>query len=144
MKFRALGLAAIAVAMSAIPASAHHSFAMFDAAKTVKLEGTVKDFQRTNPHRWILIMVRDEQGQTDQWTIEMGSPSNLVKLGWLPKTLAPGMKVTAVIHPLKSGARGGQYMAVTLPDGKVMAMTGTGEAFGVAPGAGAAAGGNTR
>ena len=45
MKFRAMGLAGIAVAMSAIPAFAHHSFAMFDAEKNVTLEGAVKEFQ---------------------------------------------------------------------------------------------------
>jgi hypothetical protein len=37
--------------------------------------------------------------------------------GWVPKTLTPGMKVSAVIHPLKDGTHGGQFMAVTLPDG---------------------------
>src|SRR5689334_21394124 len=55
MKFKALGLAAAAVAMYAIPAFAHHSFAMFDADKKVTLEGTVKEFQWTNPHSWILM-----------------------------------------------------------------------------------------
>jgi Family of unknown function (DUF6152) len=45
MKFRALGLAAVAVAMSGIPAFAHHSFAMFDGEKSVTLEGTIKEFQ---------------------------------------------------------------------------------------------------
>jgi hypothetical protein len=114
MKFKALGLAAIAVGMYAVPALAHHSFAMFDAEKKTTLEGTVKEFQWTNPHSWILMTVNN-----DQWAIEMGAPGGLARQGWVPKTLTPGMKITAVIHPLKDGTHGGQFMAVTLPDGTV-------------------------
>jgi hypothetical protein len=112
MKFKALGLASIAVAMYAVPALAHHSFAMFDAEKKITLEGTVKEFQWTNPHSWILMNVG-----ADQWAIEMGAPGGLARQGWVPKTLTPGMKVTATIHPLKDGTHGGQFMAVQLPDG---------------------------
>ena len=117
MNLRAFGLAAVAVLALAVPASAHHSFAMFDADKTVKIEGTVKEFQWTNPHSWILLNVANAQGGQDQWAIEMGAPGGLARQGWVPKTLTPGMKVTAVIHPLKDGTHGGQFMAVTLPDG---------------------------
>jgi hypothetical protein len=117
MKFGALGLAGIAVAMSAIPAFAHHSFAMFDAEKKMTLEGTVKEFQWTNPHSWILLTVANSAGQPEQWAIEMGGPGGLARQGWVPKTLTPGMKVQAVIHPLRDGTAGGQFMAVTLPDG---------------------------
>ena len=117
MKFRALGLAGIAVVMSAIPAFAHHSFAMFDAEKKVTLEGTVKEFQWTNPHSWILMTVDNAQGQAEQWAIELGGPAGLARQGWVPKTLRPGMKVQTVIHPLKDGSNGGQFMAITLPDG---------------------------
>jgi Family of unknown function (DUF6152) len=120
MKFGALGLAGIAVAMSAIPAFAHHSFAMFDAENKVTLEGTVKEFQWTNPHAWILLTVDKDQGQAEHWAIEMGGPSALARQGWVPKTLKPGMKVQAVIHPLKDGTAGGQFMAVTLPDGTLL------------------------
>src|SRR6185436_11441054 len=84
------------------PAFAHHSFAMFDADKKVTLEGTVKEFQWTNPHAWILMTVG-----SDQWAIEMGGPGGLARQGWVPKTLTPGMKISAVIHPLKDGTHGG-------------------------------------
>jgi hypothetical protein len=120
MKLNALGLAGIAVAISAIPAFAHHSFAMFDAAASKTVEGTVKDFQWTNPHSWILLTVDNAQGQAEQWAIEMGGPQGLARQGWTPKTLRPGMKVQTVIHPLRDGSNGGQFMAVTLPDGTRM------------------------
>jgi Family of unknown function (DUF6152) len=118
MKFAAL--AGIVVAMYAVPASAHHSFAMFDAEKTTALEGTIKEFQWTNPHSWILLMVSNAQGQPEQWAIELGGPSALARQGWAPQTLTPGMNVKTMIHPLRDGSNGGQYMAVTLPDGTRM------------------------
>ncbi len=118
MKFKALGLAGIAVAVFALPAVAHHSFAMFDANKQTTLEGTVKDFQWTNPHSWILLMVTDgEAAQPVQWAVELGAPAGLVRQGWVPKTLTPGMKVQMIIHPLRDGNPGGQFLQVTLPDG---------------------------
>jgi len=121
MKFKALALAGFAAAaLSAIPASAHHSFAMFDATKSSNLQGTVKEFQWTNPHAWILLMVANPQGQMDQWAIEMGGPGGLARQGWVPKTLTPGMSIEVTIHPLRDGTHGGQFMAVTLPGGKTL------------------------
>jgi hypothetical protein len=120
MKIKALSLAGIAFALSAMPALAHHSFAMFDAEKKLTLEGTVKEFQWTNPHSWILMTVDNAQGQPEQWAIEMGGPGGLARQGWVPKTLTPGMKIKTIIHPLRDGTNGGQFMAVTLPDGTQM------------------------
>jgi len=119
MRLSTISLAGVAIAMFAAPALAHHSFAMFDAEKNVKLDGTIKEFQWTNPHSWILMMVKDAQGADQQWAIEMGGPAGLARQGWVPKTLTPGMKVSAIIHPLKDGTRGGQFMAITLPDGSL-------------------------
>ena len=140
MKFAALGLAGIAVAFGAIPAVAHHSFAMFDASKQTTVAGTVKEFQWTNPHAFIVMMVANGDGprnhpllkdlnlpplliddfngdgQVDQWAIEMGGPGGLARQGWVPKTLKPGMNISVIMHPLREG-HGGQFLAVTLPDG---------------------------
>ena len=120
MKFKALGLAGIAVAMFASPALAHHSFAMFDAETKTTVEGIVKEFQWTNPHAWIMLTVANQQGTPEPWAIEMNGPSGLVRQGWKPKTMTPGMPITLIIHPLKDGTHGGQFMQVTLPDGTVI------------------------
>jgi hypothetical protein len=116
MTFKALGLAGIAVAVCTMPAVAHHSFAMFDAGKKVTMAGTVKEFQWTNPHAFIQMIVANSDGQAEQWSIEMGGPGGLARQGWVPKTLKPGMNVSVTMHPLKEG-HGGQFLAVTLPDG---------------------------
>src|SRR5258708_12774512 len=100
MKVRALAVGGIAtLAVYAIPAVAHHSFAMFDAAKTVTLEGSVKEFQWTNPHAWILLNVASQQGQADMWAIELNGPSGLARAGWNPKTPTPPLHVSAIIPP---------------------------------------------
>jgi hypothetical protein len=120
MKLNTLGVAGIAIVMSAVPAFAHHSFSMFDATSSKTVEGVVKEFQWTNPHSWILMMVSNSQGQLEQWAIEMGGPIGLARQGWTPKTLKPGMQVKTVIHPMRDGTNGGQFMAITLPDGTLI------------------------
>jgi len=117
MKLRAIVFSGVALALSMTSASAHHSFAMFDYMKSVTLEGTVKEFQWTNPHSWILMMVRNPQGVEEQWSIELGTPAGLSHQGWVPRTLTPGMKISALVHPLKDGTRGGRGISITLPDG---------------------------
>ena len=126
MKLRALGFAGIALAMCAIPATAHHSFAMFDAAKRLTVQGTVKQFQWTNPHAWILLMVPDADGKLQQWAIECVGTGGLARRGWVPKTLTPGMSVSVTIHPLQNGEPGGQFLLVTFPDGSKLGDPDTG------------------
>ena len=117
MNLNPIGFAGMAVVFCAVPALAHHSFAMFDADQSTTLAGTVKEFQWTNPHAWIFVMVPTHDGQLEQWAVEMGGPGQISRQGWNPKTLTPGMDVTLTIHPLRDGTNGGQYMAATLPDG---------------------------
>jgi hypothetical protein len=80
-KIHQTGMAVVLLVTS--PAFAHHSFAMFDNEKTVTLEGTVKEFQWTNPHSWVQLMVTDPAtGKAVEWSIEAGSPNGLERQGW--------------------------------------------------------------
>ncbi len=106
---RAIALAAASVAT---PALAHHSYAMFDVQKVVTVEGSVKEFLWTNPHGWIRMAVPNAQGKLDEWAVEMGSVSIMAHLGWTPKTLLPGDKISITMHPLKDGAHGGDFVAI--------------------------------
>jgi hypothetical protein len=108
--------------LGAMPALAHHSFARFDADRQVTLQGTVQEFQWTNPHAWVILTV-DRKGRAEQWAIEMNGPNGLARQGWRPKTLTPGMPVRLTIHPLRDGTNGGQFVEITLPDGTVMGGT---------------------
>jgi Family of unknown function (DUF6152) len=61
----------------------------------------------------------DGKGRPEEWAIEMNGSSGLAREGWRPRTLTPGMAVTATVHPLRDGTNGGQFLKITLPDGTV-------------------------
>jgi hypothetical protein len=103
-----------AVLLAAAPAFAHHSFAMFDNQKNLTLDGTIKEFQWTNPHSWVQIVVKDPSGKEVEWSIEGGSPNGLSRNGWKRTSLKPGDKAIVVIHPLKDGTNGGSLVTVTV------------------------------
>ncbi len=95
---------------------AHHSGAMFDDKTSTTLTGTVKTFQWTNPHCWIQLVVSGQQGPTE-WSVEMGSISQLFQGGWRQSTVKVGDKITVVIHPLRDGTAGGLYVSALGEDG---------------------------
>jgi hypothetical protein len=103
-----------AVALAAAPAFAHHSFAMFDSTKNVTLEGTIKEFQWTNPHSWVQIVAKDASGKDVEYSIEGGSPNGLARQGWKRTSLKPGDKAVLVMHPLKDGTAGGSLVTVSV------------------------------
>jgi len=111
----AVSLAA-ALSLFSLPCAAHHSSAMFDVNGVLKLDGTVKLFQWTNPHCWIQVLVPGSTVVTE-WSVEMGAPSQLYRNGWRPGTLKPGDHVTIVIHPMKNGTKGGQFVSGAGPSG---------------------------
>ena len=123
MKAKLLALASLIVAVPMTPVKAHHAFARFDSSREVTLRGTVKEFQWTSPHAWLVLTV-DREGRPEQWAIEMSASSGLAREGWQPRTLTPGMAVTATIRPLRDGTNGGQFLEVTLPDGMVLGRAG--------------------
>jgi hypothetical protein len=99
---------------------AHHSFAMFDSSKETSVQGTVKEFQWTNPHSFIELTSSNDAGGTDLWSIELNSPNNLKRQGWKSTSIKPGDKVTLVFNRLRDGGKGGLFIKVTLPDGTVL------------------------
>ena len=111
------------------PALAHHSFAMFDSGKRMTIEGTVHEYQWTQPHVWLDVMVAPAPGaEPVRWGIESQSPAILFRRGWRPETIKTGDKVTVEIYPMKDGTPGGQMLKVTLPDGRVI-TTAMGERY---------------
>ena len=102
-------------------AAAHHSFEMFDRLKSVTLTGTVNDFQWTNPHCWIQLMVPSADGaQVVEWGIELDSPRSLIRTGWKPRLIKAGDKITVIVHPKRDGTNAGGYVGGTAADGAAL------------------------
>ena len=114
--------AGMAVALAAsVPASAHHSFAMFDKSKEVELKGAVvKEWQWTSPHTWLYVVVPNGNAEPIKYSIEGGNPGVLRRQGFAKGSMAPGDKVTIYMSPLRSGGNGGAINAVLLSDGKLL------------------------
>ena len=104
---------------------AHHSPAVFDRTKEVKLVGVVKEFKWGNPHSWIELDVRSGTGNVDGWSIEMNPPAYLVKAGWKSTTIKPGETVTVMINPLRTSEKSGKFVSITLSTGQVLKDAGT-------------------
>ena len=108
------------LAGAASAALAHHSPAIFDQDKEVEIAGVVTEFKWANPHSWIHLDVSNEDGTVENWAVEMNPPTYLVRGGWKSNTIKPGDRVTVLIHPLRTDEKAGQYVSITLPDGRVL------------------------
>jgi len=82
--------AALAVAIVAVPAFAHHGTAAFDTAKSVTVKGAVTEFVFLNPHVQVYFEVKNAKGETEKWQGELTAPNKLARAGWTKKTLQPG------------------------------------------------------
>jgi hypothetical protein len=99
-----IGLLAALLGASA-PAAAHHSFsAIFDAAKPVTLTGTVTRIEWMNPHTWIYLDVKKDDGSVEAWSFEMGSPNRLMRYGWNQDSLPTGATVTIAGSRARDGS----------------------------------------
>jgi hypothetical protein len=102
----------------ATPALAHHSAVMFDDQKEVTVSGTVKEFQYTNPHSWLLVDVKSDDGSVTTWGFEAEGPSTLTRAGIRRSDFAPGTAVTITGHPMRDGRPAAAWVKATRGDGK--------------------------
>ena len=100
---------------SALPSHAHHSFAAeFDAAKPLKMTGTVTKVEWQNPHSWFYIDVKDDGGNVTNWGMELASPNLLMRSGWTPTTLKAGDAVTVEGFHSRDGRNIGNARVIVL------------------------------
>lgn len=117
MKLRfALGLAVVALHL---PAQAHHSATMFDFTKVVELSGTVKEFQYSNPHSWLLVDVSGADGTVTTWGFEAEGPSTLMRAGIRKGDLPAGTAITIRGNPMRDGRSAAAWIDAVV-DGKTM------------------------
>jgi hypothetical protein len=104
--------------------TAHHSYAMFDPDNPVELVGVVKEFKFGSPHTFIILQVKDADGNVTSWSLEGLSATALVREGWSSRAISPGDELKFTIAPLRSGAPGGAWSTnkIKLPDGRPLVI----------------------
>jgi len=107
------------VAAAALRVAAHHSFAAeFDINKPVKLTGSVTKLEWMNPHIWVYLDVKADQGVPQHWQCEGGAPNTLTRNGWNKDSLRYGDQVTIDGSRAKDGSKTCNIRLAKLPDGR--------------------------
>ena len=129
MKAKALMMVVLFAGLAANdrPLFAHHGAAAYDMSKPVVLkDATVTEFVWINPHPLIKADYKDEQGNLQHWTMEMGSTVSAQLLGWTRTTLNYGDVVTLYVWQAKTKVPVGRFNKVVFADGTTMRDTQTG------------------
>jgi Family of unknown function (DUF6152) len=132
-----LGITGVAILGWAPSASAHHAFAAeFDANKPVNFKGTITKMEWVNPHTWLHISIKKDDGASESWAIEAGTPNVLFRRGFTKETLQPGTEVVVDGYQAKDGTRRANGRDLTLPDGRKLFLgsSGTGAPYELQPG----------
>lgn len=93
----------LAAGLFATVAAGHHSDAALQMDTVITLEGTVTEFSLRNPHAYVVVAVPGANGQSEEWTVQMGSMITLMRRGWARDSLAVGDHVTVEMHPARDG-----------------------------------------
>jgi hypothetical protein len=130
----AVGIVGLALCLAAGAASlaAHHAFAAeFDANKPLTMKGTVTKMEWLNPHVWLHMDVKMENGTVENWAFEAGTPNVLFRRGFTRKSLLPGTVVVIDGYRAKDGSRRANGRDITFEDGKKLFMgsSGTGAPY---------------
>lgn len=118
IKSKFISCLALLSALVAMPAQAHHSFAMFDEGQCLSISGSVRKLQWGYPHMWLWVVKGGADGAPEVWGFEGGDPATLARMGWKGDLLKKGDKVTVFFNPLRDGRKGGSLRQVILPGGK--------------------------
>lgn len=104
---------------SASPVAAHHSVAAYyDTNRQLTLKGIVTVVEWTNPHAFVHIDVKDDQGKVTNWSIETDSPNVLNRAGWSKTTLKVDDEITVTGYPAKKDPAAMRLVTLALADGR--------------------------
>lgn len=96
---------------------AHHSLAPYSMAEVDTVEGTVRNFDWSNPHVRLEVLVPDGRGGASQWEFEGSSVGRLSSGGFTKDTVSPGDRITVAFNPRRDHTLGGFFVAIKTADG---------------------------
>ena len=115
MKRTFLGVVGAVWLLAAAPAAPHHSFAAeFDVNRPVKLTGTVTKIEWTNPHAWLFVDTKNDNGSVPNWAIELVGINDLLRLGWGRDKVKTGDVINVDGFGAKNGTNTANAASVTL------------------------------
>jgi hypothetical protein len=129
VKTKVLMMVVLFAGLAAIdsPLFAHHGAAAYDMSKSVVLkDATVTEFLWINPHPLVKADYKDQEGNVQHWTMEMGSTVSAGLIGWTRTTLKYGDVVTLYVWQAKTRVPVGRLNKVVFADGSTMRDTQTG------------------
>jgi hypothetical protein len=97
---------------------AHHGVAIFDMARITTVQGVVTSFEWTNPHAYIYLDIRDDKGNVEKWSAELGSLGMLGRVGWRKDIVKPGDQIAAVGNRAKDGRNFMHLDKIVFADGQ--------------------------
>jgi hypothetical protein len=111
-------LAAVALLLASLPATAHHSFAAeYDSHDLITLNGVITSVEWTNPHTYVHVNVKDASGKVTDWALEGYPPNTLKRTGFARATLKEGDSITITAYKSKDGSHTGAGREITFSDG---------------------------
>ena len=111
-------IAILGTLFSTMAVQAHHSLVgEFDTSVSFELQGAITEVEWTNPHIWLYMDVTGENNEVVKWQCEMGSPNQLIRLGWGKEDLPPGTVIIAQANPARDGTNTCSTRVITLDDG---------------------------
>jgi Family of unknown function (DUF6152) len=103
-----------------VPGFAHHSDVAYQRTAIELKTATIVKISWINPHAIVACDVKDNAGDVSRWTLEMGSPSAMARVGWDRNSLSPGDVVKIDVNPAKNGTKFGRLLRVTRSDGTTL------------------------
>jgi len=124
----AILITGVGLLAAAAPVWAHHAFAAeFDSTKPVKLKGTVTKMEWINPHAWIHIDVKNDDGTVTSWMVEGGSPNTLLRNGFTKASLPVGTEIVVDGYQAKDASNKLNGRDITFPDGRKLFVGSNGQ-----------------
>jgi hypothetical protein len=119
MKKSSLAPLVAALAAAALPATAHHSAAIYDMDQDIHFDGVVLTLKMTNPHLALTLRVTKDDGTTGTIDFIEGAPASmLVRMGLDLADIAVGKPIKAVGAPLHTDPNAYFLKAIILPSGR--------------------------
>jgi hypothetical protein len=110
----------LTVLITAVPGFAHHSDVAYERTAIELKIATIVKIAWINPHAVVSCDVKDDAGKVSRWTLEMGSPSAMARVGWDRNSLSAGVVVKIDVNPARNGTKFGRLLRVTKAGGKTL------------------------